>query len=170
MALIRPLPGKAPQIGNHCFLAETAVIIGDVVIGDDCSVWYGAVIRGDVHSINIGNNTNIQDNAVIHATYKKSPTAIGNNVTIAHQAVVHGCTLHDNVMVGIGAVILDDVVVESNSIIAAGAVVTKGTVIPSGTVWAGVPARKVKDISIDLLEGEVLRIAGAYGKYASWYQ
>lgn len=170
MALVRSLPGKVPQIGSNCFLAETAVIIGEVVMGDDCSVWYGAVIRGDVHSITIGNNTNIQDNAVIHATYRKSPTHIGNNVTIAHQAVVHGCTLHDNVMVGIGAVVLDDVVVESNSIIAAGAVVTKGTVIPGGTVWAGVPAQKVKDIGPDLLEGEVKRIAASYGKYASWYR
>ncbi len=169
MALIRPLPGKIPQIGNACFLAETAVIIGDVVVGDNCSIWYGAVIRGDVHSIRIGNNTNIQDNAVIHATYRKSPTTIGNNVTIAHQAVVHGCTLHDNVMVGIGAVVLDDAVVESNTIIAAGAVVTKGTVVTSGTVWAGVPARKVKDISPELLEGEVIRIANAYSHYASWY-
>lgn len=170
MALIRPLPGKIPQIGTSCFLAETAVIIGDVVIGDQCSIWYGAVVRGDVHSIRIGNNTNIQDNAVIHATYRKSPTTIGNNVTIAHQAVVHGCTLHDNVMIGIGAVVLDDAIVESNSIVAAGAVVTKGTVIPSGTVWAGVPAKKVKDISPELLEGEVKRIANAYITYASWYE
>ncbi len=170
MAIIRSLPGKIPQIGEHTFLAETAVIIGDVVIGDHCSIWYGAVVRGDVHSIRIGNNTNIQDNAVIHATYMKSPTVIGSNVTIAHQAVVHGCTLHDNVMVGIGAVVLDDAVVESNSIIAAGAIVTKGTRIPSGTVWAGVPAKKIKDISPELLEGEVLRIAVAYRKYASWYQ
>lgn len=170
MALIRSLPGKIPQIGAETFLAETAVIIGDVVIGDHCSIWYGAVVRGDVHSIRIGNNTNVQDNAVIHATYQKSPTLIGSNVTIAHQAVVHGCTLHDNVMIGIGAVVLDDAVVESNSIVAAGAVVTKGTVIPSGTVWAGVPAKKVKDISVGLLEGEVMRIAGAYGKYASWYK
>lgn len=170
MALIRPLPGKVPQIGNNCYLAETAVIIGDVVIGDDCTIWYGAVIRGDVHSITIGNNTNVQDNAVIHATYQKSPTHIGSNVTIAHQAVVHGCTLHDNVMIGIGAVVLDDVVVESNSIVAAGAVVTKGTRIPGGTVWAGVPARKVKEIGPDLLEGEVKRIAAAYGKYSEWYK
>ena len=169
MALLKTLQGKTPQTGKSCFLAETAVIIGDVVIGDNCSIWYGAVIRGDVHSIRIGNNTNVQDNAVIHATYRKSPTTIGNNVTIAHQAVVHGCTLRDNVMVGIGAVVLDDVVVESNSIIAAGAVVTKGTIIPSGTVWAGIPARKVKDISQELLQGEVMRIANAYGTYASWY-
>lgn len=170
MAIIRPLRGKTPLMGKDCFLAETAVVIGDVVMGDGCSVWYGAVIRGDVHSITIGNHTNIQDNAVIHATFEKSPTHIGNNVTIAHGATVHGCTLHDNVMIGINAVVLDDAVVESNSIVAAGSVVTKGTRIGSGSVWAGVPARKVKDISQDLLQGEVVRIAEAYGKYAGWYQ
>ena len=161
---------RTPVCAPDTWVADNAMLIGSVVLESCASVFFGAVLRGDTDLISIGARSNIQDNAVIHATYKKSPTAIGNNVTIAHQAVVHGCTLHDNVMVGIGAVILDDVVVESNSIIAAGAVVTKGTVIPSGTVWAGVPARKVKDISIDLLEGEVLRIAGAYGKYASWYQ
>lgn len=169
MALIRPLQGKVPVTGKNCFLAENATIIGDVVIGDDCSVWYGAVIRGDVHSVRIGNHTNVQDCAVIHATYRKSPTNIGNNVTIAHGAVVHGCTIHDNVMVGINAVVLDDAVIESNTIIAAGSVVTKGTRAGSGSVWAGVPARKVKDIGPDLLEGEVKRIAAAYSTYAGWY-
>jgi len=170
MGLIRPLNGKTPKIGNDCFIAETAVIIGDVEIGDHCSVWYNAVIRGDVHYIKIGNNTNIQDGAVIHATYQKSPTNIGNNVTIAHNATVHGCTLHDNVMIGINAVVLDDAVVESNSIVAAGSVVTKGTVVESGSVYAGVPAKKVKDISPELLEGEVKRIANAYEIYSGWYK
>ena len=153
-----------------CYLAETATVIGDVEIGNNCSIWFNAVIRGDVHFIKIGNNTNVQDNAVIHATYKKSPTIIGNNVTIAHNAVVHGCTLHDNVMVGISSVVLDDVVVESNSIIAAGSVVTKGTRVESGSVYAGVPAKKIKEISPELLDGEIKRIAKAYGMYSSWYK
>lgn len=170
MGLIRPLNGKTPSIGKDCFIAETAVIIGDVEIGDHCSVWYNAVIRGDVHYIKIGNNTNIQDGAVIHATFQKSPTNIGNNVTIAHNATVHGCTLHDNVMIGINAVVLDNAIVESNSIVAAGSVVTKGTVVESGSVYAGVPAKKVKDISPELLEGEVIRIANAYGMYSGWYK
>ncbi len=170
MALIKTIKNKKPRFGNNCFLAETAAIIGDVEIGDNCSVWFNAVIRGDVHSIKIGNSTNIQDNAVIHATYQKSPTNIGNNVTIAHGAVVHGCTLKDNVMVGINSVVLDDVVVESNSIIAAGSVVTKGTVVESGSVYAGIPAKKIKEISPELLEGEINRIARAYEMYASWYE
>ncbi len=169
MALIKPLLGKTPKIGKNCFLAENATIIGDVQLGDDCSVWYSAVLRGDVHYIRIGNNTNVQDCVVIHATYKKSPTNIGSNVTIAHGAIVHGCTIHDNVMVGMNAVVLDDAVVESNSIIAAGSVVTKGTIVESGTVYAGIPAKKVKEISTGLLEGEINRIASAYGVYASWY-
>lgn len=170
MAIIKTLNGKTPKIGKNCFLAETAVIIGDVEIGDNCSVWFNAVIRGDVHYIRIGNNTNIQDGAVIHATYQKSPTNIGNNVTIAHNVTVHGCTLHDNVMIGINAVVLDDAVVESNSIVAAGSVVTKGTRVESGSVYAGIPARKVKDISPELLEGEINRIAKAYDIYAGWYK
>jgi gamma-carbonic anhydrase len=170
MALILTVNDQTPQFGKNCFLAENATITGDVVMGDDCSVWFSAVIRGDVHSIRIGNNVNVQDGAVIHATYKKSPTNIGNNVSIAHGAIVHGCTVHDNVLIGMNAVVLDDAVVESNSIIAAGAVVTKGTVIPSGTVWAGSPARKIKDISPELLKGDVERIANSYAMYASWYQ
>ena len=170
MALIKPLLGKSPIIGKDCFLAENATIIGDVVMGDNCSVWYGAVLRGDVHYIKIGNNTNIQDCAVIHATYKKSPTNIGNNVTIAHGAIIHGCTLNDNVMIGMNAVVLDDAVVKSNTIIAAGAVVTKGAIVESGCVYAGIPAKKVKKISPKLLEGEINRIASAYGKYAGWYK
>lgn len=170
MALIKSLKGKTPLIGEDCFLAENATIIGDVEIGDHCSVWYGAVIRGDVHSIKIGNNTNIQDNAVIHATYQKSPTNIGGNVIIAHGAIVHGCTIHDHVMIGMNAVILDNAVIESNTIIAAGSVVTKGTVVETGSVYAGIPAKKVKAISTELLEGEINRIAKAYSMYAGWYK
>lgn len=170
MALIKPLNGKTPQIGDNCFLAENATIIGDVEIGDNSSVWYSAVIRGDVHSIKIGNNTNIQDCAVVHATYQKSPTHIGNNVIIAHGAIIHGCTLHDHVMVGMNAVVLDDAIIESNTIIAAGSVVTKGTRVEGGSVYAGIPAKKIKTLSANLLEGELHRIADAYSMYASWYK
>ena len=170
MALIKTLNGKAPILGNDCFLAETATLIGDVTIGDNSSIWYNAVIRGDVNYIKIGNNTNIQDNAVIHGTYKKSPTNIGNNVTIAHGAVVHGCTINNNVMIGINAVVLDNAVIESNSIVAAGSVVTKGVVVKSGSVYAGIPAVKIKDISPQLLEDEINRIANAYNIYSSWYK
>ncbi len=170
MAIIKSLLGKTPFFGENCFLAENAVIIGDITIGDNCSLWYGTVLRGDVHYIKIGNNVNIQDNAVIHATFEKSPTNIGNNVSIAHGAIVHGCTIHDNVLIGMNAVVLDDAVINSNSIVAAGAVVTKGTVIESGSVYAGSPAKKIKDMSPELLEGEINRIANNYHKYAGWYK
>lgn len=170
MAIIKELKGKTPKFGDNCFLADNAAIIGDVEMGKDCSIWFGAVLRGDVHYIKLGNNVNVQDNATIHATYKKSPTNIGNNVSIAHNAVVHGCTIKDNVLIGMGACVLDDAVVESNSIIAAGAVVTKGTVVESGSVYAGSPAKKIKEISPDLLEGEINRIADSYSMYASWYK
>ena len=170
MALIKSLRGKTPVIGLNSFLAENAVIIGDVTIGDNCSIWYGAVLRGDVHYIKIGNNVNIQDNAVIHATYEKSPTNIGNNVSIAHGAIVHGCTIMDNVLIGMNAVVLDEAVIHSNSIVAAGAIVTKGTVIESGSVYAGSPAKKIKDMSPELLEGEINRIANNYHKYSGWYK
>lgn len=168
--IIKPLRGKTPAFGVDCFLAENCVIIGDVVLGDNCSIWYNAVIRGDVHYIKIGNKVNIQDGAVIHATYEKFPTTIGNNVSIGHNAMVHGCTIADNVLIGMGAIVMDDCLVESNSIIAAGAVVTKGTHVPSGTIFAGVPAVKVKDISQELIAGEIDRIANNYIKYASWYK
>ena len=140
MALIKTVQGKTPQIPEDCYVAENATIVGDVTLGKECSIWFNAVIRGDVHYIKIGNKVNIQDGAVIHATYQKSPTTIGNNVSIGHNAMVHGCTIHDNVLVGMGSIIMDDCVVESNSIIAAGAVVTKNTHIKSGSIYAGVPA------------------------------
>lgn len=168
--IIKELNGKKPQFGKNCFIAENAVIIGDVVMGNQCSIWYNAVIRGDVHYIKIGNKVNIQDGAVIHATYKKCPTIIGNNVSIAHNAIVHGCTIKDNVLIGMGAIVMDDCVVNSNAIIAAGAVLTKGTIVESGTIYAGTPAKKIKNISQELLSGEVERIADAYIKYASWYK
>ena len=168
--IIRELNGKRPQYGEGCFFAETAAIIGDVVMGEQCSVWYNAVIRGDVHYIRMGNKVNVQDGAVIHCTYQKSPTNIGNNVSIGHNAIVHGCTVHDNVLIGMGSIVMDDCVVGSNTIIAAGAVVTQGTKVDAGSIYAGVPARKVKDISEGLISGEIARIADNYIKYAGWYQ
>ena len=147
MKIIKAVKGKSPQISDDCFIAENATIVGEVTIGEQCSVWFNAVIRGDVHYIKIGNKVNIQDGAVIHATYQKSPTTIGNNVSIGHNAIVHGCTIQDNVLIGMGSIIMDDCVIESNSIIAAGAVVTKNTRVESGSIYAGVPAKKVKDIS-----------------------
>ncbi|WP_435261782.1 gamma carbonic anhydrase family protein [Tenacibaculum sp. nBUS_03] len=170
MKVIKPVNGKHPQIPDDCYVAENATIVGDVQIGKECSVWFNAVIRGDVHYIKIGNKVNIQDGAVIHATYQKSPTTIGNNVSIGHNAIVHGCTIHDNVLVGMGSIIMDDCVVESNSIIAAGAVVTKNTKIESGSIYAGVPAKKVKDISKELISGEIDRIADNYVKYSGWFK
>ena len=170
MAIIKKLNGHTTKFGKNCFLADNAAIIGDVKMGDDCSIWFGAVLRGDVHSIRIGNKVNIQDNATIHATYKKSPTNIGNNVSIAHNAVIHGCTIKDNVLIGMGAIVLDDAVVESNTIVAAGSVVTKGTVVESGWVYAGTPAKKMKQLGEELLKGEVERIVNAYSMYASWYE
>lgn len=170
MKIIKAVNGKSPQIPDDCYVAENATIVGDVQMGKECSVWFNAVIRGDVHYIKIGNKVNIQDGAVIHATYQKSPTTIGNNVSIGHNALVHGCTIHDNVLIGMGSIIMDDCVVESNSIVAAGAVVTKNTRIESGSIYAGVPAKKVKDISKKLISGEIDRIANNYVKYSSWFK
>ncbi|MDA8596660.1 gamma carbonic anhydrase family protein [Flavobacteriaceae bacterium] len=162
--------GVSPKHGENCFFAENSVVIGEVVMGDYCSVWYNAVIRGDVHYIHMGNKVNVQDGAVIHATFEKHPTTIGNSVSIGHNALVHGCTIQDNVLIGMGAIVMDDCLVESNSIIAAGAVLTKGTHVPSGSIFAGIPAKKIKDISQELISGEIERIAENYIKYSSWYK
>ena len=143
--LLKSVNGKAPLIPEDCYVAENATIIGDVIFGHSCSVWFNAVIRGDVHFIKIGNKVNIQDGAIIHCTYQKHPTIIGNNVSIGHNAIVHGCTIHDNVLIGMGAIVMDNCIVESNAIIAAGAVVTQNTVVPSGTIYAGVPALSQAD-------------------------
>jgi len=169
MALIKSVKGIKPSWGKNCFIADNATLTGDVQMGNDCSVWFNAVVRGDVHYIRIGNNVNIQDGVVIHCTYQKAAVEIGNNVSIAHSAIIHGCTIHDNVLVGMGAILMDGVVVESNSVIAAGAVVSKNTVVKSGSVWAGVPAKKIKEMDESLLEGEVHRISNNYNMYASWY-
>ena len=168
MALIRSVQGKEPQFGKDCFIAENATVIGDVVTGDECSFWYNAVIRGDVHYVRIGDRVNVQDNATLHCTYQKAPLNIGNKVSIGHNAIVHGCTIHDNVLIGMGAIVMDDCVVESNSIVAAGAVVLQGTHIESGSIYAGVPAKKVKDISEELITGEIDRIANNYVMYSGW--
>jgi len=170
MSIIKPVNGKHPQIPEDCFIAENATIVGEVTMGNQCSVWFNAVIRGDVHYIKMGNKVNVQDGAVIHATYLKSPTNIGNNVSIGHNAIVHGCTIHDNVLIGMGSIVMDDCIVESNSIIAAGAVVTQNTRVEAGSIYAGVPAKKVKDISENMISGEIDRIANNYIKYSSWFK
>ncbi len=168
--LIKSVNGKTPQIPDDCYVAENATIVGDVVFGDSCSVWFNAVIRGDVNAITIGNKVNIQDGAIVHCTYQKYATVIGNNVSIGHNAIVHGCTIHDNVLIGMGAIVMDNCVVESNSIVAAGAVVTQNTHIISGSIWAGVPAKKVKDIDQSDFAGEIERISNNYVMYSSWFK
>lgn len=170
MALIKPVHGIHPQFGENCFIADNATIVGQVVMGNDCSIWFNAVVRGDVNTITIGNKVNIQDGAVIHCTYQKAATVIGNNVSIGHNALVHGCTLHDHVLVGMGAIVMDHCVVHSNSIIAAGAVVLENTIVESGSIYAGVPAKKVKDINQELIKGEINRIADNYLMYSSWFK
>lgn len=170
MALILPVKEVMPTFGNNCFLAPNATIVGDVVMGDDCSVWFNAVVRGDVNIIRIGNKVNIQDGAVIHCTYQKTQTVIGNNVSIGHNAIVHGCTVNDNVLIGMGAIVMDNAEIGSNSIIAAGAVVLEGTKVEAGCIYAGVPAKKVKDISQELISGEINRIANNYLMYSGWFK
>ena len=168
--IIKAVNGKSPQIPEDCYVAENATIVGDVKIGDQCSIWFNAVVRGDVNSITIGNKVNIQDGAVIHCTYQKHSTIIGNNVSIGHNAIVHGCTIHDNVLIGMGAIVMDNCVVESNAILAAGSVITQNTVVPSGTIYAGVPARKVKDINQSDFAGEIERISNNYVMYSGWFK
>jgi len=170
MALIKPVKGILPQFGEDCFLAENSTIVGDVIMGNQCSVWFNAVVRGDVNSIRMGNKVNIQDGAVIHCTYEKTKTNIGHNVSIGHNAIVHGCTIHDNVLIGMGAIIMDNCEIGSNTIIAAGAVVLENTKVESGVIYAGVPAKKVKDINQELIYGEIDRIANNYIMYSSWFK
>jgi len=170
MAVIMHVDGVYPKFGNDCFLAPNATVVGDVETGSQCSIWFNAVVRGDVNSIRMGNKVNVQDGAVIHATFEKTKAIIGNNVSIGHNAIVHGCTLHDNVLIGMGAIVMDNVVVHSNTIIAAGAVVLEGTVCEAGSIYAGIPAKKVKDISPELVNGEINRIANNYIRYASWFK
>lgn len=168
--IIKAVNGKAPVIPEDCFVAENATIVGDVSFGKECSVWFNAVIRGDVNRITIGNKVNIQDGAVIHCTYQKHATIIGNNVSIGHNAIVHGCTIEENVLIGMGAIVMDNCVIKSNSIIAAGAVVTQNTIVESGVIYAGVPAKKVKEINQSNFAGEIDRIAKNYVMYSSWFK
>jgi carbonic anhydrase/acetyltransferase-like protein (isoleucine patch superfamily) len=168
--LIKSVNGKSPLIPDDCYVAENATIVGEVFFGEKCSVWFNAVVRGDVNSIHIGNKVNIQDGAIIHCTYLKHPTKIGNNVSIGHNAIVHGCTIQDNVLIGMGAIVMDNCVIESNSIVAAGAVVTQNTVVESGTIYAGTPAKKVKDINASDFAGEIERISNNYVMYSSWFK
>ncbi|SHL83672.1 Carbonic anhydrase or acetyltransferase, isoleucine patch superfamily [Chitinophaga jiangningensis] len=170
MAHILPLNGHTPQLADDIFIAPNATIVGDVVMGKGCTVWFNAVVRGDVNSIRIGENVNIQDGAVIHCTYQKSQTIVGNNVSIGHNAILHGCKVEDNVLIGMGAIVMDNARISSNSIIAAGAVILADTHVEPGTIWAGVPAKKVKDIDMALINGEINRISKNYAMYASWYE
>jgi gamma-carbonic anhydrase len=168
MALILPVNGKFPRFGNNCFLAENATVVGDVEMGENCSVWFNAVVRGDVHYIKIGNNTNIQDGAIIHCTYQKAPVNIGNDVSIAHNAIIHGCTLGDNILIGMGAIVMDHAVVQSGSVVAAGSVVLNNAVVESGWIYAGIPAKKVKQVDEEMKQA-FARTAKNYIMYAKWY-
>lgn len=169
MALILPVKDKEPKFGENCFLAPNATVTGDVEMGDDCSVWFTAVVRGDVNSIRIGNRTNIQDGAVIHCTYEKAATTLGNNVSVGHRAIVHGCTIEDNVLVGMGAIVMDHAVVKEGCIIAAGAVVLENTICEAGYLYAGIPAKKIKQVSAEQINN-MKKTAGNYVMYSSWFK
>ncbi len=170
MSFIFEIKGVKPLWGKNCFIAPNATLCGDITMGDDCSIWFNAVVRGDVNSIRMGNKVNVQDGAVIHCTYLKSKTVIGNNVSIGHNVIAHGCVIEDNVLVGMGAIIMDNAQVGANSIIAAGALVLENTIIEPGSIYAGVPAKKIKDISEELIKDEIERIANNYLMYAGWYK
>jgi len=170
MPLILPVEDKHPQFGENCFIAPNATIVGNVTAGDDCSFWFNTVVRGDVNFIKMGNKVNVQDGACIHCTFQKCGTTIGNNVSIGHNAIVHGCTIHDNVLIGMGAIVMDQAVVHSNTIIAAGAVVLENTICESGSIYAGVPAKKIKDIPQEMIAGQIDRIANNYVGYADWFR
>ena len=170
MALVRTLNGSTPAFGEDCFLAETAVVIGDVVMGSQCSVWYNAVVRGDVSAIRIGDRVNIQDNATLHCTYQRAALTIGNDVSIGHNAIVHGCTVRDRVLIGMGAIVMDHAVIGEGSVIAAGAVVLEGTEVAPGSLMAGVPAKRIRDVGADLSTNEIERIAKNYLMYSGWFK
>ncbi len=170
MALILPVKGIAPKFGNNIYLAENCTVVGEVITGDDCSIWFNAVVRGDVHYIKMGNKVNVQDAAVIHCTYQKAPVNIGNNVSIGHRAIVHGCTIQDNVLIGMGAIVMDHAVIGENSIVAAGSVVLENTIVEPGTIYAGIPAKKVKNVDQDNFKDLIERISNNYVMYASWFK
>jgi gamma-carbonic anhydrase len=169
MAIIKTVRGFTPQFGTNCFLADNAVVVGEVTMGESCTVWFNAVVRGDVHSIMIGNNTNIQDGVIIHCTYQKAKTIIGSNVSIAHNAIVHGCTVEDNVLIGMGAIIMDHAVIGTGSVIAAGAIILPNTRVEPGSIYAGVPAKRVKDVGEEM-KAVIARTALNYPMYAEWYK
>lgn len=170
MSYVLSVRGHKPEIPESCFIAPNATVVGDVIMGEESSVWFNAVVRGDVNSIRMGNRVNVQDGACIHCTFNKTQTIIGDNVSIGHHAIVHGCRIEDNVLIGMGAIIMDNVEIGRDSIIGAGAVVLENTIIPPGSIFAGVPAKRVKHIVPDLIEGEIQRIAQSYVKYSSWYK
>jgi len=170
MALVRSVRGHTPQFGADCFLAETAVVIGDTLMGDGCSVWYNAVVRGDVNSIRIGHRVNIQDGAVLHCTFERAALTIGTDVSIGHNAIVHGCTIHDKVLIGMGAIVMDHAVIGEGSVIAAGAVVLQNTVVEPGSLMAGVPAKRIGPVSAEISQNEIERIAKNYRMYAGWFK
>ena len=170
MSLIRTLFNISPQFGKDCWLAETATVIGQVVMGNECTIWYNTVIRGDVNTITLGNKVNVQDGVTIHCSYQKAKTVIGNNVSIGHNAIVHGCTIHDNVLIGMGAIIMDNAIIHSNSIIAAGSVVLENTIVEEGSLYAGIPAKKVKSLDIEKTKKSMLDVANKYVMYSNWYK
>ena len=170
MPVILSVNGISPQIGEDCFIAPNATIVGDVIMGTECSVWFNAVIRGDVNSIRLGNKVNVQDGAIIHCTFNKTQTIIKNNVSIGHNAIVHGCVIEENVLVGMGAIIMDNAHIGSNCIIAAGAVIPENTIVEPGSIYAGVPAKRIKAVSEQHINGEINRIANNYVMYSSWFK
>jgi carbonic anhydrase/acetyltransferase-like protein (isoleucine patch superfamily) len=169
MAIIKTVRGLTPKFGDNCFFADNAVVVGEVTMGNNCTVWFNAIVRGDVNSITIGDNTNIQDGAVIHCTYQRAKTVIGSNVSVAHNAIVHGCTVEDNVLIGMGAIIMDNAVIGNNSVIAAGAIILPGTEVEPGSMYAGNPAKRMKDISDEMRE-VIQRTARNYPMYAEWFK
>jgi carbonic anhydrase/acetyltransferase-like protein (isoleucine patch superfamily) len=169
MALIKSVRGHQPVFGENCWLAENATVVGDVIMGDHCTLWFNAVVRGDVNSIRIGHHSNVQDGAIIHCTYQRFGTTIGNYVSIAHNAIVHGCTIEDHVLIGMGSIVMDGAVIGTGAIIAAGAIVTQGTKVPPGTIYAGNPAKYLKDVSPEL-NTAIDRTANNYITYAGWFK
>lgn len=170
MGLLRELNGVRPQLGKDCFVAENATLIGRVTAGDNCSFWYNCVLRGDVNDLTLGDRVNIQDGVVVHGTYQKTATHIGNDVSVGHNAIVHGCVIHDKVLIGMGAIVMDNAIVHSGSVIAAGSVVLEGTIVEANSIYAGIPAKKVKDLDPDTAPEMLKEIATKYVMYSGWYK
>jgi carbonic anhydrase/acetyltransferase-like protein (isoleucine patch superfamily) len=170
MAIIKSVRGFTPEIGNNCFLADNAAIIGDVKIGDECSIWFSTVLRGDVNSIRIGNGVNIQDGSVLHTLYQKSTIEIGDNVSVGHNVTIHGATIKEYALIGMGSTVLDGAIVGEGAIVAAGALVLKNTIIPPHTIWGGVPAKFIKEVDPAQAKEMNYKIARNYHMYASWYK